>query len=178
MIIVLMGVTGAGKTTIGRVLSEALGWTFYDADDFHSQSNIEKMRSGQPLTDEDRVAWLESLEKLIRDSIRSKSNIVLACSALKASYRLHLLIDAQVRLVYLKGARSLIQERVAERRGHYMNPSLIESQFAILDEPEHALILDAAGLPEDIVATIREKLRIWPAAERDETSIQVIPTTE
>jgi gluconokinase len=160
MIIVLMGVTGAGKTTIGRLLAEKLGWRFYDADDFHSLSNVEQMRKGEPLTDEDRAAWLESLEQLIRDKLRSHSNIVLACSALKASYRSHLLIDAQVRLVYLKGARSLIQERLAERRGHYMNPSLVESQFAILEEPEQAIIVDAAASPEDIVATIREKIGV------------------
>jgi gluconokinase len=160
MIIVLMGVTGAGKTTVGRLLGEGPGWTFYDADDFHSQANVEKMSGGEPLTDEDRAAWLESLEQLIRDKLRSQSNIVLACSALKASYRSHLLIDAQVRLVYLKGAHWLIQERLAERRDHFMNPSLIESQFATLEEPRQAIILDAAASPEDIVATIREKLRI------------------
>jgi gluconokinase len=160
MIIVLMGVTGAGKTTVGRLLAEDLGWTFYDADDFHSQANVEKMRCGEPLTDEDRVAWLESLEQLIRDKLRSESNIVLACSALKASYRSYLLIDEQVRLVYLKGTRSLIQARLTERRGHYMNPSLFESQFATLEEPEQAIIIDAAASPDDIVATIRERIGI------------------
>lgn len=160
MIIVLMGVTGAGKTTIGRLLAEKLGWTFYDADDFHPQSNVEKMRRGEPLTDDDRVAWLDSLEELIRNKLQSQTNIVLACSALKASYRSNLLIDAQVRLVYLKSTRSLIEERLAERRGHYMNPSLIESQFEILEEPERAIVFDAAGSPEGVVAGIREKLRI------------------
>jgi gluconokinase len=155
MIIVLMGVTGAGKTTVGRVLAEQLGWTFYDADDFHSRWNIEKMRRGEPLTDEDRVAWLVSLEELIREALCSDSNIVLACSALKASYRAHLLIDARVWLVYLKGSRELIRERLTERRGHYMNPSLIESQFEILEEPQHAIVVEAAASPEEIVATIR-----------------------
>lgn len=160
MIIVLMGVTGAGKTTIGRLLAEELAWTFYDADDLHSQSNVEKMRRGEPLTDDDRAGWLDSLEGLIREKLRAQTNIVLACSALKASYRSQLLIDAQVRLVYLKSTRSLIEERLIERRGHYMNPLLIESQFAILEEPERAIILDAAGSPEDVVAEIREKLMI------------------
>ena len=160
MIIVLMGVTGAGKTTIGRLLAEQLGWTFYDADDFHPHSNVEKMRRGEPLTDDDRVAWLQSLEELIIEKLRCETSIVLACSALKASYRSRLLIDARVRLAYLKGTRSLIQQRLAERRGHYMNPSLIESQFAILEEPERAIVLDAADSPDDVVAEIREKLRI------------------
>lgn len=160
MIIVLMGVTGAGKTTIGRLLAEELAWAFYDADDFHSQSNVEKMRRGEPLTDDDRVGWLDSLEELIREKLRAQTNSVLACSALKASYRFRLLIDAQVRLVYLKSTRSLIEQRLIERRGHYMNPSLIESQFAILEEPERAIVLDAAGSPEDVVAGIREKLGV------------------
>jgi gluconokinase len=160
MIIVLMGVTGAGKTTIGRLLAEELSCSFYDADDFHSRSNIEKMRRGEPLTDEDRVAWLESLEQLIRGKLASGSDIVLACSALKASYRSRLLIDPQVRLAYLKASRSMIQNRLSGRHGHYMNPSLIESQFAILEEPEQALIVDAGASPEDIVAIIREKLGI------------------
>lgn len=160
MIIVLMGVTGAGKTTIGRLLAEELGWTFYDADDFHPQSNVEKMRRGEPLTDDDRGAWLGGLEALIREKLRAQSKIVLACSALKASYRSRLLIDARVRLVYLKSTGSLIQQRLAERRGHYMHPSLIDSQFAILEEPEHAVVLDAADPPEENVAAIREKLWI------------------
>jgi gluconokinase len=160
MIIVLMGVTGAGKTTIGLLLADQPGWTFYDGDDFHSQSNVEKMLRGEPLTDDDRIAWLDRLEELIRTKLLSQTNIVLACSALKASYRSRLLIDAQVRLVYLKTTRSLIEQRLAERRGHYMNPSLIENQFAILEEPERAIVLDAAGSTEEVVAEIREKLRI------------------
>lgn len=160
MIIVLMGVTGAGKTTTGRVLAKELGWSFYDADDFHSRSNIEKMRRGIALNDEDRVVWLENLENLIREKLRSGSNGVLACSALKASYRSHLLIDPQVRLVYLRATRSLIQERLAARAGHFMNPRLIESQFAILEEPDGAIIVDATATPEDSVAAIRRKMRI------------------
>lgn len=160
MIIVLMGVTGVGKTTVGRLLALELGWTFYDADDFHPPANVEKMRRGEPLTDNDRVPWLEKLRDLLRGMLQAQSNAVLACSALKSAYREYLIIDEQVQLVYLKAEYSLIQERLDQRKGHYMNPSLLQSQFATLEEPHQAIAVDVAASPAEIVRDIRTRLGI------------------
>ena len=158
MVIILMGVTGSGKTTIGRLLSEQLGWKYYDADDFHSAANVEKMRQGIPLNDEDRRPWLESLRELISKSLEQDENIVLACSALKESYRDLLVLDERVRVVYLKGDYELIRKRLSERHGHYMNPKLLDSQFETLEEPTDALCVDVSPPPEEIVKTIRQDL--------------------
>jgi len=158
MVIILMGVTGSGKTTIGRLLSEQLGWKYYDADDFHSAANVEKMHQGIPLNDEDRRPWLESLRELIRKSLEQDENIVLACSALKESYRDLLVLDERVRVVYLKGDYELIRKRLSERHGHYMNPKLLDSQFETLEEPTDALCVDVTPPPEEIVKTIRQRL--------------------
>src|SRR5213593_4126543 len=135
MVVVLMGVTGSGKTTVGKLLSRELDWKYYDADDFHPSANVEKMRSGIPLEDADRKPWLETLRDLIRDCLDRGENAVLACSALKEDYRRLLLIDERVKLIYLKGNFELIQERLSQRRGHYMEPGLLKSQFASLEEP-------------------------------------------
>lgn len=158
-VIVIMGVSGAGKTAVGRLLAERLGWTFCDADDFHPASNIEKMSHNQPLTDDDRRPWLESLRQLVRTSLDSGSNAVLACSALKREYRDYLLIDPRVRLVYLKGSFSLIQERLSHRHGHFMPAGLLESQFEALEEPPDAITIDITGTPDEIAGRIIEELK-------------------
>jgi gluconokinase len=160
MVIILMGVTGSGKTTIGRLLAAQLGWKYFDADDFHSAANIAKMHNGIPLNDEDRMPWLESLSELIRSSLENGENIVLGCSALKESYRAYLVLDESVRLVYLQGSYELIHQRLSERHGHYMNPKLLDSQFETLEEPADALRVDISPSPEEIVKTIREDLNL------------------
>ena len=160
MIVVVMGVSGSGKTTIGRLLAEQLGWPFHDADDFHPPANVQKMRRGEPLNDSDRIPWLEELSRLIGKSLQSESSAVLACSALKSAYRAYLLIDPRVRLVYLKGDYLLIHDRLNDRRDHYMNATLLESQFAALEEPEGAIVADVAAPPAEVVRIVRESLRV------------------
>lgn len=160
-IIVLMGVTGSGKTTIGRLLSQELGWTFYDADDFHPFANVEKMSSGIPLNDDDRKPWLQILSDLIRKCLERGENAVLACSALKESYREFLLVNERVRLIYLKGDRELIKQRLKARRGHYMNPALLDSQLETLEEPKRGWKVDISLSPDEIVKTIKGYLSTW-----------------
>jgi gluconokinase len=158
MIVIVMGVVGAGKTTIGRLLAEQLSWEFADADDFHPKSNVEKIRHGVSLTDEDRAPWLAALHEAITGWIREDRNVVLACSALKRRYRQELDAGPQVRFVYLKGSASLIAERLRARRGHYAGEQILASQFADLEEPEDAVTVDIDASPEEIVAEIRQKL--------------------
>jgi gluconokinase len=155
-----MGVSGSGKTTIGRGLAGELGWRFYDADDFHPRSNVEKMARGVPLDDEDRAPWLESLRDLIRLCLGRGESAVLACSALKRSYRAYLLIDENVKLVYLKGDYELIDERLKNRRGHFMKSKLLNSQFTALEEPERGLTVDISLPPEKIIETIRSRFEV------------------
>ena len=161
MIIIVMGVSGSGKTTIGTQLAEALHWTFVDADDFHPAANVDKMRRGIPLTEEDRRPWLSALRSQIRAWLEQQRSVVLACSALKAWYRRELLIDpSRMRMVYLKGPFSLIERRLVRRKGHFMGRELLASQYTTLEEPTEALVVDAALSPADIVQEIRKALNV------------------
>jgi len=153
-----MGVVGTGKTTVGNLLAAQLGWTFADADDFHSPSNIEKIRSGIPLRDDDRRPWLERLRTEICRWIGEGSNGVLACSALKLNYRLELEAGPEVRFVYLKGSANLIAERLDSRAGHFAGKQILPSQLADLEEPENAVVVQINPNPQQIVAEIRQKL--------------------
>jgi len=160
MVIILMGVTGVGKTTIGSAFAQKLQWRFADGDDFHSAANIAKMHAGVPLTDEDRTPWLQSLRNAIAGWLASGENVVLACSALKASYRKVLLVSSQVKLVYLRSSFELIAGRLALRQGHYMNPHLLRSQFDTLEEPKDTLTIDAGLTVAQIVKEIRTVLGV------------------
>jgi gluconokinase len=153
-----MGVTGAGKTTIGRLLAAELSWQFADADDFHPESNVEKMRRGIPLTDADRKPWLERLRTEIARWIADSRNVVLACSALKSSYRQELQVSAEVRFVYLKGSAAVISARLRARHGHFAGEQILAGQFADLEEPKDAVSVEISATPQQIVAEIRQKL--------------------
>jgi gluconokinase len=155
VIVILMGVTGCGKTTVGTMLAEACGWDFHDADDYHPPQNVAKMRSGTPLTDEDRRPWLERLNR----ELKRERQAVLACSALKESYRAALARDLpDCRFVHLRGSIELIRARLGERRHRYMPASLLESQFATLEPPAGAIEVDIAMAPENCVETIASAL--------------------
>jgi gluconokinase len=158
MFVVLMGVAGSGKTTVGRRLADELGWRFYDADDFHPPANVSKMARGIPLDDADRQPWLETLRALIRACLERGESAVLACSALKANYRDHLLLDERVKLAYLKGDPALIRQRLENRSGHFMRTEMLESQFAALEEPERESHFDISATPPEIVRAIRLRL--------------------
>ncbi len=158
MIVIVMGPEGVGKTTVGTQLARELGWQFVDADDFHPPANIEKMARGIPLTDADRAPWLEALHAAIVQWDAEGRNVVLACSALERGYRARLAENADVRFVYLKGTYELIAARLRERHGHFAHEDLLASQFAILEEPEDAITVDASRSPEEIVAEVRKRL--------------------
>ena len=159
MVVIVMGVTGAGKTTVGRALAEALGWEFHDGDELHSEASKRKMHLGIALDDADRAPWLAALRKLIESMVSEGRNGVVACSALKQSYRDEIVVDPNsVKVVYLKGSKELIAERLRNRAGHFMNPDLLQSQIDTLEEPRDAVVVDISGAPEAIVREIRARL--------------------
>lgn len=160
MIVIVMGVVGSGKTTVGRLLAEQLGWEFADADDFHSPANVEKIRKGIGLTDADREPWLQNLRKAILQWTAEQRNVVLACSALKRSYRSELDAGPEVCFVHLKGNASLIASRLQARRGHFANDQILASQLSDLEEPETAITVGIAGAPPEIVQEIRKQLAL------------------
>lgn len=159
MVVILMGVSGVGKTAVGQRLAATLGWRFRDADDFHSAESIAKMAAGVPLTDEDRWPWLERLRELIRSALESGEELVLACSALRRVYRERLTVDpARERWVSLWAPREVIAARLAQRTGHYMPATLLDSQLAILEAVDEALKVDVTGDLDSIVAHLVQEL--------------------
>ena len=156
MIVVVMGVAGAGKTTVGQKLAAYLGWRFVEGDDFHPAANVTKMTRGRPLTDADRAPWLQALRREVVRSRDRGESLVVTCSALKASYRATLRGDdgAAVQFVYLKVAPAVLQQRLQQRQGHFMPASLLASQLATLEEPEEAIVVEAQTAIADIVAAL------------------------
>jgi gluconokinase len=163
VILIIMGVSGAGKSTIGQRLAEVLGWPFFEGDDFHSPANIQKMAKGLPLTDADRADWLAVLAQLIHQLDGEGKSAVITCSALKAAYRQKLKGGAgEVRFVFLKGSHAQIHKRMQTRRAHYMQPKMLESQFKTLEEPKasEALTIDVKQTPKSIVRQIMHTLNL------------------
>jgi gluconokinase len=162
MILILMGVSGVGKTAIGTLLSARTGWKFEDADDYHSEENRRKMAAGIPLTDADRSPWLMALHERILQHMENDENVILACSALKQQYRDLLaggLANDEMRFVYLHAPSALIRERMQSRHHSYMNPELLDSQLATLEVPSDAWDVSVAGSLEESVEKIVTQLR-------------------
>lgn len=152
---IVMGVSGSGKTSVGKALASHLGWDFYDADDFHPQENVAKMARGIPLDDSDRAAWLAALHDLIESCLRRNRPGVLACSALKERYRQQLIEGNDgAQIVFLKGSYDLIWSRMSSRADHYMKPEMLQSQFDALEEPTNALTVDISLSIDEILQVI------------------------
>jgi gluconokinase len=163
-VVIVMGVSGAGKTTAGRALAAALRWKFYEGDDFHPRTNIEKMTAGHPLTDADRAPWLAALRQLIDGIIARQEHAVLACSALRRQYRQVLTPDGPdgeaVRFVYLDVPKKVLHDRLAMRQGHFMSAAMLDSQLATLEPPRHAETIDGTLPVDEIARQIRERLSL------------------
>ena len=157
-----MGVTGSGKTTVGQALAARLGWKFTDADDFHSAANVRKMSQGTPLDDADRAPWLAALREAILQWMREHRSVVIACSALKRSYREQLCLSEEVKMVYLRGSFELIRERLRSRCEHFATEAILASQFAAVEEPGEgeALLVSIDQKPAEIANEIVAKLGI------------------
>ena len=159
MFVVVMGVSGSGKSTIGRLLAERLGCSFYDGDDYHPPANVAKMAAGLPLDDTDRAGWLAELARLIAEGLARDEDGVIACSALKRQYRDVLCIDRQrVRFVYLRGDFAAIWARLQSRKGHFMKAPMLQSQFEALEEPDEAIVVDTTLEPDRVLDAIMEQL--------------------
>lgn len=159
MIVVVMGVAGAGKSTVGQLLAGALGCPFLDGDSLHPPTNIQKMTRGIALTDADRAPWLAAVRARLEDAFERGENLVIVCSALKRQYRDFLSADVPVTWVYLKGTKEVIRRRLEQRREHYMKANMLASQFAALEEPSDAIIVDVESPPELIAQQILAALR-------------------
>lgn len=159
--VVVMGVSGCGKTSVGQALAARLGARFVDADDYHPPANVEKMRAGVPLDDADRAPWLARLNAVLRHSVARGESVVLACSALKRRYRDALAerLRGGLRVVHLSGSRELIASRIAARRHRYMPASLLASQFDALEPPRDAVVVDVGGSVEEVAAAAERGLR-------------------
>jgi gluconokinase len=163
VIVIILGVSGVGKTTVGKLLARELGWRFIEGDDFHPAANIEKMRSGHPLTDEDRWPWLDCLRKQIEQLLSLRENAVLVCSALKRAYRDRLRVSDEVKFVFLRGDHAVVEKQLHNRHGHFMDANLLQSQFDDLEEPqpaENVLTIELGRTPEEIVERIKAKLNL------------------
>ncbi|AYN67895.1 gluconokinase [Euzebyella marina] len=159
-VIFVMGVSGSGKSTIGKLLAEKLSLNFFDGDDYHPKENVEKMAKGQPLNDEDRIGWLEQLNLLAKEN--TKTGAIIACSALKHQYRklLRKGLENELEFVFLKGSFDLVSERLSKRKGHFMPPELLKSQFEALEIPTAALTVSIDQTPEEIVESIMQQLHL------------------
>jgi|SRR5580658_4081086 gluconokinase len=166
MVILVMGVTGAGKTTVGKLLARQLGCQFLDADDFHPPENIEKMKHGIPLTDADREPWLAAIHMALLDYAAKNQNVALACSALKQKYREKLAAGLDMRICYLKGSFEEISSHIAHRTGHFAGEAILAGQFADLEEPDDAVVLDANATPEENVRVALSKPNLVPQQKR------------
>jgi len=163
-VLVVMGVSGSGKTTIGQALARRLNFEFIEGDEFHSRANREKMHAGIPLTDDDRKPWLEALRSRMIKMLARKGNAVLTCSALRQSYR-DVLTMPGVKFIYLKVSEAVVRERLAKRRGHFFNPALLESQFAALEAPRDAVVIDADQSDLDVTQQVIRGLSAAATAE-------------
>ena len=161
MLIIITGVSGVGKTTIGKLLSENMGWTFYEGDDYHTDVNLDKMRNGTPLTDDDRWPWLNALRTKISEIVLHEKDAVLSCSALKESYRMRLGSGLKdIVFVYLRGDYQLVRNRISARVGHFMSADLLVSQYSDLEEPQNGIIVDAALEPMAIINYLKRALSL------------------
>jgi gluconokinase len=153
-----MGVSGSGKTTVAKAVSNKFGWKYYEGDEYHPAENVEKMKNWIPLNDEDRLPWLLSLRKVVEEAISKRENIVISCSALKEAYRKILKVSEEVKFIYLKGSYDLIRKRMEERIPHFFKPEMLKSQFDVLEEPQQAIEIDISKSSESIIGDVIDKI--------------------